>query len=90
MLKNDIKPYLRKLKARKITNRAVAKLLGVREQSISRILQGIEKAPTAKHQKIDKQLRTTKAAEARAGLITISQAASAASCSTRTIYRYMK
>lgn len=91
MLKRDIQPYIEDLRARRVTNRAVAKVLGVSEAHLSRVLRtlGVVKDPAN-----DRQLQHELAVARKlfradlASKLPASQAAKLAKCSERTIYRY--
>jgi transcriptional regulator with XRE-family HTH domain len=92
MLKRDIQPYIPDLKARLITNREVARLLNVTEAHLSRTLKDLEiaKEPAKNHRQQQKQLTKTRK-EHRLSLskrLPPEEAAKAANCSIRTIYRY--
>lgn len=93
MLKAKLKPYLEALRERRLTNRAVAKLLDVSEEHVSRVLKQLklQKDPVPDPKKRKALLQTR--AELRSTLansMSITEAAKAANCSTRTIYRYRK
>lgn len=93
MLRDDIRPYIEDLKARKTTNRAVAQVLHVSEEQVSRVLKQLrvvkDSVPQAKKRrelaKIRREVRET-----AANSLPIKQAAVEANCSTRTIYRYKR
>jgi hypothetical protein len=92
MLKRDIQPYIPDLKARLITNRDVARLLNVTEAHLSRTLKDLNvvKDP-AKNQRIQQKQLTEirkKHRQSAANRLPPEEAAKAANCSIRTIYRY--
>lgn len=92
MLKRDIQPYIPDLKARLITNREVARLLNVTEAHLSRTLKdlGIQKDPAKNARLHQKQLTKTRKEHraSAANRLPPEEAAKAANCSIRTIYRY--
>lgn len=95
MLIDDIQPYLRDLKARLITNRAVAQALGVSEEHVSRTLKalGIAKDPSIHAQEVARKALVQARYEHRASVaktLPPRAAAKAAGCSVRTIYRWKK
>lgn len=90
-LKVRVQPYLPKLKNRQLTNREVAHALGVAEEHLCRTLKnlGFERdAPPdrSKQQELVKARKDHQKALA-ASKLTPAQAAQAAGCSERTIYR---
>lgn len=90
-LKTRLDPYLDDLRSRKLTNRALAKILGVSEAHLSRTLQPlIERAP-APSRKAKQTLRTERKAfrENAAKTMSIKAAASASNCHPRTIKRLL-
>jgi transposase len=90
MRSDDLKPYIDRLKAREISAREVARLIGTHESYVCRVLKRLKvsretivKAPSTK------ELRDTRAEFRRnaAATMSIKDAARAAGCSERTIYR---
>jgi DNA-binding CsgD family transcriptional regulator len=94
MLKLKIRPYLADLIARRVTNREVARLLGVTEAYLSRTLKllEVEKDPPANTRKKQHELVATRKAhrQSLANQLPPARAAREANCSLRTIYRYRK
>ena len=91
-MRQRVKPHLDDLKARKITNREVAKILGCNEQALSRLLGTIEfeRDPPVDHAAHRELVRTRKEHLAQcAATMTPEQAAKACNVSVRTIYRYV-
>jgi transposase len=91
MLKIRLRPYLADLQKRKVTNRAVAKVLGVSEAHLSRVLKGIiVKDPANNERKARKDLLATRKIfrDSVANTLSIKEAAKRANCSERTIYRH--
>lgn len=92
-LRLRVVPYLDALKAREITNRAVAEELGCNEQHLSRVLAGLnlkkDPAPDRAARKALAKARREHLAHCAA---TLSPEAAAAACgvSVRTIYRHLK
>lgn len=92
MLKDDVQPYLPALRLRSITNREVARTLGVTESYLSRILRelGFKKTPS---QTAQDKARVQKRKELRAQrpvlatTLTVAEAARQAGVTERTIYR---
>lgn len=90
MLSDDLKPYIDRIVKREITNRELAAVLGTHETYVCRVLKrmGIVReaivAPPS-----SKEIRAARAEHRRlvATTMTIKQAAAAAGCSERTIYR---
>lgn len=91
MLRDDIIPYLDDLKHRRVTNRAVAAQLRVSEEHVSRTLKelGLVKDP-AQSRAAAKELVKARYEyrQSVAKTLTPKQAAKAARCSVRTIYRW--
>ncbi len=89
-LKQTILPYLPQLKARTLTNRALATQLGVSEAHLSRTLKLLNFKRDPPTPKIN-LLETRKRIRTRlANSLPIKEAAAHANCSERTIYRYKK
>lgn len=96
MLADKIKPYIPQLVSRDLTNRALAAELGVSESYLCRVL---KKLKVKREPAPDPAARAAQAAlnEARrahrldvAKTLSVKDAARAANCSTRTIYRLRK
>ncbi len=91
MLIDDLQPYLERLVNREMTSRALAKTLNVSEAHLSRVLKAnkITKAPIYKP---DPALREARKAHRIkvANSMAPEDAAKAANCSVRTIYRYKR
>lgn len=93
MLSDDLKPYIERLKARAITAREVAAALGTHESYVCRVLKrlGVEretivKPPTSRELNAARAEHRLNAAKT----LPVKDAARAASCSIRTIYRLRK
>jgi len=93
MLCDQIKPFIPAIVRRELTNRALARHLGVSESHLCRVLKQLnvvrDPAPTRENQRALIEARH----ELRADLandtnLTVAEAARKAGCSTRTIYRY--
>ena len=92
MLKDDVQPHLPALRSRSKTNREVARILGVTESHLSRILREInfKKDPS---QTAQEKARVQKRKELRAlrptlaTTLTVAEAARQAGVTERTIYR---
>lgn len=92
-LRVRVQPYLARLRAREMTNREVAGLLGCNEQALSRLLgtMGFEKEPA-----VDRKAASLLNAERKAfrfklandPTISMEEAAARAGVALRTIYRY--
>lgn len=90
MLRDQIRPYIDQIVKRELTNRAVAALIGASEYQVCRMLKqmGVVRDPAP-----DRKARSKLLAERRAYRLHVAQtlpikeAAAAAKCSTRTIYR---
>lgn len=90
MLSDDLKPYLDRIVKREITNRELARILGTHETYICRVLKrmGVSRetliAPPS-----TKEIRAARAEHRRlvATTLPVKEAAAAAGCSERTIYR---
>lgn len=93
MLRDKIKPFIPQIISRELTNRAVARELGVAEESISRVLKQLkvirEEAPNSLARKELNASRRKHRAEV-ANTLSVKAAAAAANCSIRTIYRLRK
>lgn len=90
MLKKKLEPYLDRIRRRELTNREVAALLNTNETYVCRVLKGmgiereeIVKPPTSK----ELNAARTEHRELMASTMTAKEAAKAAGCSLRTIYR---
>ena len=90
MLRDDLKPYLERLKRREITAREVATTLGTHETYVCRVLKQLG----VKREELVKPPSTKELNKARAELrlqlaqtLPVEEAARQAKCSTRTIYR---
>lgn len=92
MLKLRLRPYLEQLRTRQMTNRAVAKELGVSEEHLSRVLKTlITKEPAFDPGKRKELLAARRQHRiAAAQTLPVAEAARAAKCSVRTIYRLRK
>jgi AraC-like DNA-binding protein len=90
MLRDDLKPYLDQLRRREISGREVARLLGTNETYVSRVLarMGVTREPIVRAPS-SAELRTQRAEFRRnaAATMSVKDAARAAHCSERTIYR---
>lgn len=89
-LADKIKPYLDQLRDRELTNRAVAKLLGVSEEHVCRVLKRLKfvKNPPPDRQQASQLYRARQEYRRHvATTLSITDAARAAGCSVRTIYR---
>jgi hypothetical protein len=90
MLRDDLKPYIERLKRREMTAREVARLLGTHETYVCRVLGQlkVKRDPpaqpltdkTIRQARAEHRLRCAQTMEPKA-------AAVAAKCSLRTIYR---
>ncbi len=89
LLSRDIQPYLEQLKSRELTNRAVAEILGVSEEHVSRTLKALGVKKDVLPGTAERELRATRRQyrEHVAKTMPPKQAARAANCSLRTIYR---
>ncbi len=90
MLRDLIRPYLPKLISREMTNRAVAAQLNVSETHLCRVLKQLKVIKEAAPNSQARKALNTARKEYRvavANSMTIQDAAAAAGCSTRTIYR---
>lgn len=94
MLRDNIKPYLDQVRRREITNRELARVLGVSEWHVCRVLKQlkVERDPAKSTHAAGRALLEARA-ELRTELandpsLTLAQAARKANCSVRTIYRY--
>jgi hypothetical protein len=91
MLRDRIKPYIDQIVRRELTNRAVAAELGVSEHHVCRVLKALNvvrnPAPTRDNKAALIQERKDFRASVAASM-SVTDAARAANCSTRTIYRY--
>lgn len=90
MLSDDLKPYIDRIVKREITNRELARILSTHETYICRVLKrmGVERealvpAPSTK------EIRAARAEHRHlvATTLSVKEAAAAAGCSERTIYR---
>lgn len=93
MLRDNIRPLIPRIVTRELTNREVAAMLGVSEYTVCRVLKQLkvkrEPAPDrAAHRELLKQRRLVR--ENAAKTLPVREAAAAANCSTRTIYRLRK
>lgn len=93
MLRDNIPPYLARLVSREMTNRAVARELGVTEHHLCRTLKqmGVVKEPAQDRSNAGKLLDARRELRTRLANdpdLSLAQAASRANCSIRTIYRY--
>lgn len=89
-LADKLKPYLNALRDREITNRAVALELGVSEEHVCRVLKRLKfkKSPPPDRSEASALYRTRQKHRRHvATTMSIADAARAAGCSTRTIYR---
>lgn len=87
-----VDPYLPQLRAREMTNREVAALLGITEEHLSRTLKeiGFEKEPAVDRAALKKATADKKAnIAALAAAHPPEEAARLAGVSVRTIYRYL-
>jgi AraC-like DNA-binding protein len=90
MLSDDLKPYIDRIVKREITNRELARVLNTNETYVCRVLKrmGIVReaiiAPPS-----TKEIRAARAEHRRlvATTLPVKEAAAAAGCSERTIYR---
>ena len=89
MLKHKLQPYLAQLKSRQITNREVAAELGVSEHHLCRVLKTLNLQKDMPTAKANAELKAARKAHRLnvAKALPIKEAAKAANCSTRTIYR---
>lgn len=90
MLRDQVKPYIPQIVKREMTNRELARLLDASEGAICRVLKQLKvvREPAARCS-ANRALREERAkfrAQA-ATTLSIKEAAAAANCSTRTIYR---
>lgn len=94
MLRDRITPFLEDIVNRRVTNRAVALRLQVSEEHVSRTLKelGIVKVPAKRRGQAAKDLVAARYAHRQevANTLAPRQAARAAHCSLRTIYRWKK
>jgi AraC-like DNA-binding protein len=90
MLSDDLKPYIDRIVKREITNRELARVLNTNETYVCRVLkrmgivrEAIPAAPSTK------EIRAARAEHRRlvATTLPVKEAAAAAGCSERTIYR---
>ena len=96
MLRDRILPFLDELRTRKVTNRAIAARLGVSEEHVSRTLKelGVVKTSAKEAREAFKAARKALVAARYEHRATVAktmaprQAARAAKCSLRTIYRW--
>lgn len=93
MLADKIKPYIPQLVSRDLTNRALAAELGVSESYLCRVLKKLkvkrEPAPDpAAQAALNEARRAHRLVVAKT--LPVKDAARAANCSTRTIYRLRK
>lgn len=94
-LRIRVRPYLADLQSRKTTNRAVADELGCNEQTLCRVLKGlnlkkepaIDRAAQTELNKARKAFRTEVANDPNK---TMEEAAKAAGVTVRTMYRYKR
>ncbi len=90
MLRDRIRPYIDQIVKRELTNRAVARILGVSEYHLCHVLKQLkvvkEPAPDRKAQKALAAQRKKHRIDV-ANSLPIKEAAAAGNCSTRTIYR---
>jgi IS30 family transposase len=90
MLSEKIKPYIEQIRRRELTNREVAALLGTHETYVCRVLKRmkVERDPIIKPPST-KELNAARAEfrQEVATTMTAKEAAKAAGCSLRTIYR---
>ncbi len=91
MLIDDLQPYLERLINRELTSRAVAQALNVSEAHLCRVLKAnkITKAPIYKPDPGLLQARKAHRIKV-ANSMPPEEAAKAANCSVRTIYRYKR
>lgn len=92
MLADNIKPYLPQIISRELTNREVAALLGTHETYVCRVLKrlGVKREAAASAAvSTQAKLRAARMEHraAAAATLSVKDAARAANCSTRTIYR---
>jgi IS30 family transposase len=90
MLSDDLKPYIDRIVRREITNRELAQLLDTHESYICRVLKRMGIAREAIPAKPStKELNAARAEHRRrvATTLSVKEAAAAAGCSERTIYR---
>lgn len=91
MLADDLQPYLDRLRDRDITNRDVARELGVAEESVCRALKrlGFQKNAPASRKAQSALYAARQALRLQlAHTLPPAEAAAAAHCSVRTIYRF--
>lgn len=92
MLRDRITPFLEDIVNRRVTNRAVALRLQVSEEHVSRTLKELHviKVPAERRGAAQKELVAARYAyrQQAAKTLTPRQAARAANCSIRTIYRW--
>lgn len=89
-LADRLAPYLEPLRRREVTNRAVARELGVSEEHVCRVLKQLNVVKDAvPDRKKNAELYRTRQAFRRqvAKTLPVAEAARQAGCSTRTIYR---
>ncbi len=93
MLRDQIRPFITQIIKRELTNRAVARLLNVSEGAVCRVLKQLkvkrDPVPNNTAKQAEAAGRRTRRIEA-ANSMSIKDAAAAADCSTRTIYRLRK
>lgn len=93
MLRDQIKPYLDRIRRREMTNRELARVLNASEWHVCRLLKQlkVQRDPPPSREtnrarlEARKQLRTELANDPTK---TLAQAAREAHCSERTLYRY--
>lgn len=95
MLRDNIRPLLPRIIARELTNRQVAAMLDCSEFSVCRVLRQLKvtRDPVSKPDRSAQRELETARREHRAAVaktLPIIEAAAAAKCSTRTIYRWRK
>lgn len=90
MLSDRLKPYIDQIVKREITSRELAVALGTHESYVCRVLKRmkVEREPIV-HQPSSKELNAARAEHRRhvAATLPVKEAAKAAGCSIRTIYR---
>lgn len=93
MLRDDIKPLIPRIKTRDLTNREVAALLGYSEYTVCRVLKQLKvvrdpvmKPDRSAERELEKSRHEFRAAVAKT--MGVKEAAAAAHCSIRTIYRW--
>ncbi|MFA9216815.1 MAG: hypothetical protein ACEQSK_06885 [Sphingomonadaceae bacterium] len=90
MLRDLIKPYIPEIVSREVTNRALARVLGVSEHHLCRTLKamGIVRNPAPSRANHTALLAARKSLRTElANSKTVAEAARIAGCSERTIYR---